>query len=188
VPGGCRPRGVRRSRRIGLPRRPRRAILDLVRERARIAGRPRPVRRGRWPSGPRPPRSRRNLRESPKRRFRSQARLAPPPALPEQPRPRRSGCVAPVSTSHLTRTRRKTGARTKRSGCDRKGDRRARPSEPQAWPASTDSMAGSTPILRRAISYLSSSAWWKISSGSAGQLSQPFAWISLSSCPGDQPA
>jgi len=51
----------------------------------------------------------------------------------------------------------------------------------QAWPASIDSIAGSTPIRRNAISYLWSKAEWKMSSGSAGQFSQPFAWTSLSS-------
>ncbi len=55
-------------------------------------------------------------------------------------------------------------------------------------PASLDSNLRSIPILRIARSYFTSSAEPKIRFRSAGQFSQPFAWISLSSCPGDQPA
>jgi predicted signal transduction protein with EAL and GGDEF domain len=58
--------------------------------------------------------------------------------------------------------------------------------EAQACPASADSMPGSIPILRSARSYFTSRAEWKISSGSAGQFSQPLAWISLSSWRADQ--
>ena len=59
---------------------------------------------------------------------------------------------------------------------------------PQAWPASLTRCEGSMPILASARAYLASRLVSKMRSGSAGQLSQPFAWISLSSCPGDQPA
>ena len=58
----------------------------------------------------------------------------------------------------------------------------------QAWPASLTRRTGSMPILCRAREYLRSTSGSKISSGSAGQFSQPLAWISLSSWPGAQPA
>jgi glycosyltransferase involved in cell wall biosynthesis len=58
----------------------------------------------------------------------------------------------------------------------------------QACPASLDKRAGSMPIVASARSYLCSRSPSKISCGEASQLSQPFAWISDSSCPGAQPA
>ncbi len=57
-----------------------------------------------------------------------------------------------------------------------------------ACPASFDSMPGSIPILRSARRYFSSTSPPKIRSGSASQCSQPLSWISVSSCPGAQPA
>jgi len=49
-------------------------------------------------------------------------------------------------------------------------------------------MPTSIPILRMARSYLWPMSHPKISSESAVQCSQPFSWISVSSCPGAQPA
>jgi hypothetical protein len=57
-----------------------------------------------------------------------------------------------------------------------------------ACPASFDSMPGSIPILRKARWYFSSTSPPKIKSGSASQCSQPLSWISVSNCPGAQPA
>jgi hypothetical protein len=58
----------------------------------------------------------------------------------------------------------------------------------QAWPASEDSMPSSTPRIASARSYLRSKSGSKIRPVSAGQVSQPLARISLSSCPEAQPA
>jgi hypothetical protein len=59
---------------------------------------------------------------------------------------------------------------------------------PQAWPASEESVPWSTPRIARARSYLRSKSGSKMRPASAGQVSQPLARISLSSCPEAQPA
>jgi len=58
----------------------------------------------------------------------------------------------------------------------------------QACPASPDRRCRLTPIFAIARSHLPSRSSPNTSSSSAGQCSQPFAWISASSCPGPQPA
>jgi hypothetical protein len=58
----------------------------------------------------------------------------------------------------------------------------------QAWPASLDSKDRSIPILAMARCHLLSFSAPNTRSRSAGTSSQPFAWISASSCPGAQPA
>ena len=59
---------------------------------------------------------------------------------------------------------------------------------PQAWPASADSIAGEIPILASARSYLASTSGSNRMLLSDWLWSQPFDWISNSSCPGAQPA
>ena len=58
----------------------------------------------------------------------------------------------------------------------------------QALPACVTRNEGSTPIFASTSVYFSLMRGSKTSSASPGQVSQPFAWISLSSCPGAQPA
>jgi hypothetical protein len=178
APAACRPRPAgRRGRTADLARR--RSGRGSRLEELPLA--PLANRSGRWPIAPHRPKSRLTSRQASRRRVALRIRLAAHPgprlAQPEPPRTRRSGRVRPVSTSYFTHTRR--GNRASSEGFRIKSGRDRR--KPQAWPASMESMAGSTPIFRSAIVYLRSSAEWKISSGSAGQLSQPFAWISLSS-------
>jgi hypothetical protein len=57
-----------------------------------------------------------------------------------------------------------------------------------ACPASLTRCERSIPIFANALEYLLSRSSSKMMSGSAGQFNQPFAWSSVSSCPGDQPA
>lgn len=61
-------------------------------------------------------------------------------------------------------------------------------SRDQACPASETRNDGSMPRVASARSYFSGWSLEKIIPGSAGQLSQPLAWISLSNWPGDHPA
>lgn len=78
-----------------------------------------------------------------------------------------------------------------RMGCaaDRnEGGLPQRKGQRQACPASETRCDGSIPILASALWYLLALLGEKMMSGSGGQCSQPFAWISLSSWPGDHPA
>jgi len=67
-------------------------------------------------------------------------------------------------------------------------DERRLASPVQALPACVTRNEGSTPIFASTSVYFSSTRGSKTSSASPGQVSQPFAWISLSNCPGAQPA
>jgi hypothetical protein len=58
----------------------------------------------------------------------------------------------------------------------------------QAWPTSVDSNERSMPSLAIACCHLLSLSTPNTRSRSGGTSSQPFAWISASSCPGAQPA
>ncbi len=79
------------------------------------------------------------------------------------------------------------------TGPTRRGEgRRWRPESPrrrgQAAPPFAESMAGSTPIFLSAARHFASSSPPNRISSSAGQVSQPLAWSSSSSCPGPHPA
>jgi hypothetical protein len=105
-------------------------------------------------------------------------------SLPPTPVPRRRGSS---SRKALERLRGRRGAMPSAYHSFSRWDRGCEP-HAQACPASLTRCEGSMPIFASARAYFDSRSVLKIRSGSAGQLSQPLAWISLSSWPGDQPA
>ena len=132
----------------------------------------------------------------PPRRNRGPFRSAPPRRTVRRARaPRRPGVPDRRGPGRVRRAR--------RAGADIRGfgetagvraawrfisRRKTRSSEHPAWPASEDSIPSSTPRIASARSYLRPKSRSKMRPGSAGQVSQPLARISLSSCPEAQPA
>ena len=154
----------RRSRpRRGPPRlRPRR------RRRPQPLALRRPRRGRRQPL--RPPARRRRARRRPRRR-----RASPSPRSRAPASAPRSTTASPAPPPRATRR--------VDDGCDLCVADLA-----QARPPSADSSRGSIEIDRSAAPHFSASLNPNSSSASAGAVSQPFAWISDSSCPGPQPA